>query len=375
MLSTGLNCGGAETQLLRIACGLVTRGWRVHVISMMDPPADARARCTAGGIELHSLAMRRGWPSASSLWACVRHLRRIRPQAIVCFMLHANVLGRVAGRLAGVPCIIASIRNSHFGGRWGDFLERITEPLGSITTANSSLAAEAVMRRRVVRRGRLLVVGNALDPDQAVPDSETREATRRMLRAGRADFVWLAVGRLERLKDYPTLIAAIASVARQNPGVVLAIAGMGPLRLELEALVAASGLTPRVQFLGLRSDVRALLAASDGFVLSSLWEGLPNAVMEALAAGVPVVATTAGGVEELVEDGRTGLLVAPGDPAALADAMLRLMAMPAEKRRALAAGGRSQILARYACDSILSQWEDLIRGVVHGARLGSRSTA
>jgi glycosyltransferase involved in cell wall biosynthesis len=109
-------------------------------------------------------------------------------------------------------------------------------------------------------------------------------------------------------------------------------------------------------FLGVRSDVEALLSAADGFVLSSAWEGMPNVVMEALAAGVPVVATQVGGVTELVEEGESGLLVRPRDPEALSQRMRELMSLISEQRQRMGLRGRDHIVASYSLQAMADRW-------------------
>jgi glycosyltransferase involved in cell wall biosynthesis len=136
----------------------------------------------------------------------------------------------------------------------------------------------------------------------------------------------------------------------------LAIVGRGPLLPDLQQRARELGVESRVMFLGVRSDVEALLSAADGFVLSSAWEGMPNVVMEALAAGVPVVATQVGGVTELVEEGESGLLVRPRDPEALSQRMRELMSLTSEQRQRMGLRGRDHIVASYSLQAMADRW-------------------
>ena len=147
---------------------------------------------------------------------------------------------------------------------------------------------------------------------------------------------------------------------------LLYVAGQGSLREDLENQVRSMGMEGRVKFLGLRRDVPRLLAAADGFVLASAWEGLPNVVMEALAASIPVVATRVGGVPELVLDGKSGFTVPPKDPDALAQAMLRLMALPREIRFRMGQTGRAYVEAHYGLENVVNQWEKLFLECLRG---------
>jgi glycosyltransferase involved in cell wall biosynthesis len=168
----------------------------------------------------------------------------------------------------------------------------------------------------------------------------------------------LTVANLRREKAHEVLFDAIARIAPRHPSIRLRVAGDGPRAAELRALAASLGIADRVTFLGHRDDVPTLLAEADLFVLPSRSEAFPNSVVEAMASGLPVVASGVGGLLELVEPGRTGLLVAPDDPAALADAIDTLADDPA---RARALGDRAQrtITEHYSFDRMVRAFENL----------------
>jgi len=163
--------------------------------------------------------------------------------------------------------------------------------------------------------------------------------------------------RLVARKGHADLLAAWPAVRAAVPGAIVLCAGDGWLREVLPALAAAAGLGEAVRFLGHRDDLPVLLAAADVVALPSRGEGLPLAVLEALAAGRPVVATDVGGNREAVEDGRTGRLVAPGDPGALAVAIAELLA-DGEARRRIGEQGRRVALERYRSEDVARQLED-----------------
>ncbi|MDQ1400498.1 MAG: hypothetical protein QOK20_2430, partial [Acidimicrobiaceae bacterium] len=313
-----------------------------------------------------------------------------RPDIVISFVYQANVLGRLAGRLAGVPVVISSVRNEWFGGRSRELVMRGTDRLSTITTTNSRVAAERLIERRIVPRHRLVVIPNGIDLAPFQHAGAARAATRAELGIADGQFVWLAAGRLEPQKDYPTLLAALAALsalpaesagtaltapsagtalsapsagassARSGLDHCLLIAGKGRLRHELEAAAAEMGLGPRVRFLGVRSDIPELIAASDAVVLSSRFEGLPNVVMEAMAGARPVVATRVGGAPELVEDGVSGILVHPGDPDALASAMHKVMAAPKLQRHAMGGRGQSIVSERFGLAAMGESWLRLL---------------
>lgn len=357
-LITGLGLGGAETQLTRIATHLKPSRWEIQVISMLRPGTYGQV-LEAAGIPVLSLDMDRRIPSPSALLRVVRALRTFETRVLVCFMFHANILGRIAGALARVPVILSSVRTESSGGRWRDLAMRLTDRLGDITTTNSEGVARSLVMRGVVPKGRIKVIPNALGREAFNPQSDAN-VTRGALSVPASAFMWIAVGRMESAKDYPNLLRAFQVVAAKRLDAHLTIVGDGPLRPALESLVHDGNLSERVTFLGIRKDVPDLLAAADAFVLSSAWEGMPNALMEALAVGKPSVATIVGGTPELIREGETGFLVPPGDSKALAQAMVRMMEQSEFRRRSMSTEARKFMLDHFQLDDVVGMWSDLL---------------
>jgi glycosyltransferase involved in cell wall biosynthesis len=261
-------------------------------------------------------------------------VRRFRPQVLHSHLFHANILGRVLRLLCPIPVVISTIhslaessrRSDKVRGR--DLLYRITDPLVNMTVAVSEAAAARHLAAHAVSPARLRVIPNGVDT--AVFHAASQ-------RASSPQFTWLAVGRLMWKKDYPTLLAAFAQLGRGR----LLIAGAGPEEAELRRLAS-----PAVEFLGERSDIPDLMRSVDGFVMSSVVEGLPMVLLEAAASGLPCVATDAGGISET----GVAIVVPPRDPAALAAAMLRVMNREA---------GPRALPARFTLEAVVSDWEAL----------------
>lgn len=364
-LITALGDGGAQTQMVRLAVQLKARGWQVQAISML-PPERFLQELGSAGIPVASLGMRRGVPSPQALARTVVLLREWKPDALTCFLYHAHLLGTIAGRMARVPVITGSIRNEYFGGRRHDRILRVVNRFCDMVTTNSQLVADSLTRRGLVAAGDLRIIPNAVARNSVHLDPAGRAVLRHELGVGERDFLWLAAGRLEAGKDYPNLLDAFHRVVQRHPGAQLRLAGEGLLRAELMQRAADLGIAQSFTFLGFRRDIAALYGAADGFVLSSAWEGMPNVVMEALGAGTPVVATDVGGVAELVEEGRSGLIVPPRDPGALAAAMERLMSLPEEERRRMGQCGRAYVQANHELEGIVDTWEGLYRELLKG---------
>lgn len=359
---TSLFKGGAETQLVRLATGLDRRGWRVSIVTLIDRN-DFEEQFAGSEIEIESLGMDRGRYDLRSLPRLIRILRRRRPRLVCTFMYHANVLGRVAAKLAGVPIVVSSIRNSVFGGRSADFLMRSTDGLANVTTTNSMLAGDILLKRRIVGKTRLKVIPNAIETAATGVQPYIERAQINGLAAD-GSWLWLSIGRLEPQKAHDLAIRAIAALVAKGLDIKLAIAGSGSLEHELRSLVQELGLSERVTMLGYRNDVRDLMRAADGVVMSSLWEGLPNVVMEASLLGTPVVATSVGGVTEIITDGVSGIVVQPGDALELASGMERLMQLPTEARQDMTATAQAHVLNTFGSDRVLDIWEQTFGDLV-----------
>lgn len=361
-LSTSMGMGGADQQLLSAALELRTRGHELLIVSLTPlGPMGLEARSL--GLATESLEMARGIPDPRGLLRLARLVRAWRPDVVHSHMVHANLMARVLRLLAPVPALVSTIHNISEGGPVLMAAYRLTNGLADRMTIISQAAADRFIGERIIPRALLRVVPNGVNVDELrqVP-AGTRESLRAELGLG-GEFVWIAVGRFEIAKDYPTMLHAFAGVRERRPDAVLLLVGRGSLQPETEALTRSLGLAGAVRFLGVRRDVPALLAAADGYLMSSAWEGMPMVLLEAAAAGLPVVTTAVGGNREVVEEGETGFLAPPRDPAALGAAMLRLMALPDPARRAMGDRGSERIRARYGLHRVVEQWEELYREV------------
>jgi glycosyltransferase involved in cell wall biosynthesis len=370
LLTTGLARAGAEKQLVLLARQLRERGDEVLVVKML--PSDGYVpELQALGVTVTTLKLRPGARALSFVASGTRLLRAWQPDVLISFVYQAAMLGRIAGRLGGVPVIISSLRNERQKARRRDLLLKLTDRLGSVTTTNSTLTAEALTRSGTVDPDRLIVIPNGIEVAHYGHRPGQRAAVRRELGIREHEFLWLAAGRLAPQKDFDNLLAAAALLARDGRLGQLRIAGRGPLEQSLAQRITELRIADRVALLGLREDLPAVMAAADGFVLSSAYEGLPNVVMEALASGLPVVGTRVGGTAELVQEQVSGFLVPPRDAAALAAAMDRLARTPEDVRRQMGAAGRVHVAAHYSVGHARDSWLALIDRCEQEAR-GSR---
>ncbi|WP_460375767.1 glycosyltransferase [Thermus antranikianii] len=365
-LSTGLGRGGAESQVTLLARGLKDRGWQVAVVSMIPPdPEGPKEELEAADIPVYSLGMARGRPSLTGVWRLVRLVREFKPQVVHAHMIHANLLARLVRLLAPVPAVVCTAHSTLEVGRSlrtersTHLAYRLTDFLCDLTTVVSQEGYRRFLEGKATHPSKFRFVPNAVDTQRFSPDPHLRSLLREELGLSERDFLWLAVGRLEEAKDYPTLMQAFAQVVADRPAARLFVVGQGSLEAELRALAQALGLGDAVRFLGLRKDIPALLNAADAFVMSSAWEGMPMVLLEAHATGLPIVATNVGGIPDVVIPERTGFLVPSQDPIALAEAMKRLMSLPSDERVKMGLEGREWVISHYSLDAIMAQWEEI----------------
>jgi glycosyltransferase involved in cell wall biosynthesis len=372
LLSTSMGMGGADKLLLTAAQVLRTRGYEVRIISL-TPLGPMGREAQASGIPTESLEMRRGFPDPRGLVRLARRVRAWRPDIVHSHMVHANLMARALRLLVPIGVLVSTIHNIYEGGRLWMAAYKLTNGLVDQMTIVSQAAADRFIRDRIVPEKLLRVIPNGVDLDLfEQPSPEARQARRRALGVGE-EFVWLAVGRFEIAKDYPNMLRAFAQVQEQQPRTVLLLVGRGSLQAETETLARSLGLSDAVRFLGVRQDVPEIMTAADGFVLSSAWEGMPMVLLEAAAAGLPIVATRVGGNHEVVREQVSGYLVPPQEANALALAMLRLVGLPEAQRRSMGAAGREHVRTHYGLQSVAERWEELYQEVLTRKGLTTRA--
>ena len=307
------------------------------------------------------LADPRGW-LRFQLW-----LREHRPEIVHAHLPHATLFCRFSRFFGPIPVLVDTVHTpatGPMGRRLGYWL---TRAIPDQLTAVSHGTAQAWLQKGLLQSDRLSILPNGVDLEHFRPDIPNRVRLR--LELGLSDgFLWVAVGRLAAVKDYPTLLHAFGRLPENS---MLAIVGAGPEEAALRQLAGAIGLGPRIRFLGFLEDTAPLLAAADGFVLSSRWEGLPVSLLEAGAAGLPAVATPVTGAAEILIEGETGRLAsAIGDPSALAATMQAVMEITPQERSAMGRSARLRVSARFGLEQVLDRWESLYRMLL--AREASR---
>ncbi|MGO4760941.1 glycosyltransferase [Cupriavidus sp. 2KB_3] len=346
-LITGLRLGGAEQQVAALANTFARGGHAVSIVSLtagQEVTLDPR-------IGVLALDMRKTpWSMLAALAAVRRLVRQWQPDIIHAHMVHANLFARVLARLGGCPPVICSAHSAQEGGRIRMLAYRVTDGWDALTTHVSAVARQTMIDGGAVRAQRFEVVPNGIDVERFRPDPALRAQTRAAFDIDAHTPVILNVGRLVPEKDQDTLLHAFAQIVDQT-GARLLIAGEGPERRALESSVAGRPeLAGRVTLLGARGDVPALLNAADLFVLSSRVEGMPLVIGEAMACGLPVVATDAPGVEELLGS-RTHIV-----PVCNADALAQAIGQALHVPPGGAIARRQRIEREFSLAAVAQRW-------------------
>jgi glycosyltransferase involved in cell wall biosynthesis len=353
-LLPSFDIGGAERVVLRTAAGLDRARFDPFVLAFVQGGGRLMSELAAAGIAHHALKTS-GGASPALVWYLLRWLRQHRCDVLMTYMFHANLAGRLVRRIARVPALVCSER-----GLWEETpvrvaLNRLTASLATVITTNSQEGVRVWARRLKLPVSDIRLIYNGVDPSSfhvpaRVPGDE------------------VIIGNLARLhpfKGHQTLLDGLARLdARPDlPPWRCLVAGDGA---ELDRLLAqrtALGLERRLSFIGHAQAPAAFLQSIDLLVNTSNTEGMPNAILEAMASGLSVVATAVGGTSEVIEEGVTGHLVPARDPDALADALAELVSDRA-KRLAMGEAGRARVQRFFSITQMVQSTEVLLDDVL-----------
>lgn len=359
-----LDPAGAETQMAHL-CRRVDRSEFLPAVCCLTRGGPLEQSLRSDAVRVDVLHKRGHW-DVSVMGGLLRVIRRFRPHILHTWLPTANTLGRIAGLAAGVPVLIASERAADV---WKGWFRRWTDRVLALRTDLIITNAEAVkgflVRRIGLPKGIIGVIPNGLEIVDF--DAALRQGPTAPLPVRSHGPVVGTVARLEPQKGITYLIDAFRQLPPDMAHVRLWVIGAGVEESRLRNQAAAAGLAGRIHFLGHRSDVPGIMARLDLFVLPSLWEGLPNVVLEAMAARRAVVATAVDGTPEAVAQGETGLLVPPADASALAGAMASLLRDHA-RRTAFGEAGRRRVEKAFSMRRMVSETQAVYRQALAGRR-------
>ncbi|MFM9961989.1 MAG: glycosyltransferase [Planctomycetaceae bacterium] len=303
---TDLDVGGAERMFVELVTRLNRHRWEPRVYCLSGPGALVE-RLQAEAIPVTCFGAK-STRNLGVLLKLTEELKTFSPALIQCFLFHANLVGRLAAWRAGVPRVVCGIRVAERRSRVPLWLDRLTQGFVDHNVCVSRAVAEFSIHKAKLRADKVSVIPNAVDFDRF---ANAVALDRAELGLSAAPMV-LFVGRLDPQKAPFDLLEAFARLLERHGDWQLLFVGEGPLRVDMETWIANCGLHRSIRIAGWRGDVPAVLRAADVLALPSLWEGMPNIVLESMAAGLPVVVSRVEGTEELIRDGETGLLVTPG---------------------------------------------------------------
>lgn len=367
LLGTQMATGGAQKLLLEQAAWFEAHGHRVRAVFFYDRDGLHEKWKSRYSFPIHNLQAfdkKAGGlfslpKLAAGLWRLWKILKGEKFDAVVTFTHDSNMLGLPLAKLAGIRARVGTHLGEIRGmSRWRERMHTFLVNRGVIQTlvASSSRTKNNAMEAGI-DSARIKVIHNAIMPFDV--GGVDRGAVREKLGLRPGEIFLLAVGRLVYEKGHEFLVEAMSAVTRADGRAVAGICGEGPLREQLTRQIEALGLQEKVKLLGQWDDVPELLAAADVFVLPSRWEGLPMALLEAMMAGLPVVAARVEGVEDVVEPGVHGLLVPLESPAELARAILQLLGSPQERAR-MGKAARERVMTSYTTDRMCEQYLQLI---------------
>lgn len=351
---TDLDVGGAEKCCVQLAAGLDRARWHPEVCCLSEPGVLGE-RLRGAGIPVHTLRATNAWNAPRAIWELSKLIRRVRPTIMHTFLFHANIVGRLAAQLATVPRVLSSIRVAERRFRYHLISENLTCRLSQKVVCVSDAVARFTHRHSHVPRSRLVVIPNGVEVQ---PDSSAPAPGRPLVGLPHDSIVAIYVGRLDSQKGVDVLLRAFAIARNRLANLHLLVAGSGPEHSSLVSLAQHLGLESQLHFLGWRDDVTALMRAADFFVMPSRWEGMPNAVLEAMATRLPVIATRAEGSAELIRNGESGRLVAIDDENELASAIVEL-ASDAGLRAAWGARGQAIARTEFSLASMIARHDQL----------------
>ena len=368
-LITRLDVGGAQETAVRICAGLDRQRFAPELWCGPDEGSGGSLRqvAEAAGVPVVEIGHLHGpirpWADAAAVREVRARLAADRPAILQTHSSKAGVIGRKAVPRGSGTRVVHTVHGWSFndsqlapvaaGYRLIErFLAPRTDALVVVTTADRDTG----LAHHIGTPEQYVVIRSGIDLDEAA-GAIARDAERKALGWKPDDVVVASVGRLEAQKDPLTMVSALAAARRRVPQLRLALVGGGSLEGEVRTRAASLGVTDRLDLLGLRDDVPAVLDASDLFALSSRWEGLPRAALEATRAGLPIAATDTGGIRELIDDGVTGRLVPVGDAVALGAALVDLVEDPERARRLASAA--AERLPSFTAEQMVADTEAL----------------
>jgi len=350
-LIASLQIGGAENQVALLLSHLDSSRFQPHLITFKEV-SGGFLKMLPEYVKVHCIQYRRR-NAPISLYRLYKILKEQRIDILHCHMYHAGVRGSIVGWLASVSATLVS---EHGKNTWKKPIHHLIEKqIVSRLTACRVAVSEDIRQIRIKEDGvpsnSVRIISNSVDTD--VPVKDNKGIPR----------VAVALGRLIEAKDYPVLLHAVKLLHDRGYDISLRIAGEGDQRPKLERLISELGLEKQAMLVG-NQNANKFLSEIDLFVMSSMREGVPVALLEAMAHGLPIVATQAGGIPEVIEHGHDGLLCPISDPKCLADKIIAMINSD-NMRTEMGGSARNKVVRDFGIESVVHQWETLYESLLY----------
>lgn len=355
-LITELSIGGAQNALLHFLEKMDRDRFSFLVVCFYNGDSVIAQKLRSLGVTVIDLGMIHKY-HLNALVKLFLLLKQFRPVILHTWMFHANIPGRILGRLAGVPVIISSEHTMGQEGQFRRWVNRWTSGFCDQIVCVSQAVYQFALNQVGLPAHKLIVVPNGIDLEK-FKDLPGKIQSRNMLGLPEESLIIGVVGRPRPVKGFHFLISAFVLLEKKVPSATLVFVGNGPDEVQLKRMAAESGVRQKIFFLDDRDDIPNVLPAFDLFVLPSLWEGMPIVILEAMAAGLPVLATQVGGVPELVVPDITGILVEPAAPEAWVGVMETLLVDP-DLRHRLGKQGRERVETHFGINDSVAKTEGL----------------
>lgn len=349
---TDLDVGGAERMLVELVTRLDRRCWEPRVFCLSGSGALAE-RLQANGISVTCFGAK-SVRNLGVIWRLAAELKNFRPTLMQSYLFHANLVGRLAAWWAKVPHVICGIRVAERRSRIPLWLDRLTQCFVDDNVCVSRAVAEFSIHNARLKASKVSVIANGVDYQRFASSTAVDRASLGLTVAP----LVLFVGRLDPQKAPFVLLEAFKRLIARHADWQLLFVGEGPLKLEMTEWVAEHRLNSSIHFAGWRPDVPELLKTADVLVLPSLWEGMPNIVLESMASGLPVVVSRVEGTEELIQDGETGLLTTPGSVEEV-DHQIEKVLMDREFSTYLANAAQQAVFKGFTLETMVRSYEQL----------------
>lgn len=359
IVTTELGMGGAERCVANVACGLDPARYAVHVVALApppEPPKDALVRQIENAqIPLSFLHCRTKWQFLSAIGQLKRIIRETKPDVVWSFLFHANIVAAMATRITRIRRLqsLRVVEQGSWRRRFQSWAAQQADRVLCVSEGVRSFAAETLR----VPEAKLQVIPNGIDVDAIEPTTYAEPVERKHR--------LIAVGRLDEQKGFDWLIFRLAELLREKPDWELVILGEGQLLPELIAQIESEELNDSVRLVGWQGDLPRWLRESEIYALSSRWEGMPNALIEAMAYALPVIATNVEGVGELLPGDLAQQIVTHWEMPEAETLLRRLMEDPALRQK-LGQANRKQIKAHFSLRQMVQSYETMLDDVFSG---------